>query len=501
MREDAPFAAGLAARFALLVGAFLFVFVVLEIAVRAWLAFFASDDAFAQFASKEQRVARAELRGEGAFRYSPHPYVGWVPTPNHHRGNNHHNALGFRGEAFDYRKPTGEFRIVCLGGSTTYTSGVDHSIFAFPRILQDRLRDRGFSAVRVVNAGAEGYSTFESLVTLQFRVLELDPDLVIVYHGINDLFHRFVYPPSAFRADNSGALRRELPGMAPWWQRSSLLRLLAIRAGRLPNPNAIHSTFVKLPKTAHAFRLVDQLRSRTFPRGIFEHVSPEEMLAVNDTRHFEANLRMMSALARQRGVGILFATFALSTEKPDAGLTAPIFVKGIEQMNRAVARVGAEEGVPVYDFAAEFPSDPALFFDPVHVNFEGAAEKAQLFARYLAESPLLEGARLIARARGPPRAARLHLLCGSAAKPRSAGCVTRARRALPPAAPGRQGEPPALRTATEPVRFERLRSDHGWRTLASGFQSIDIPGAYLSAFDHDPVDGLAKAMSETLRES
>src|SRR5690606_1422490 len=41
--------------------------------------------------------------------------------------------------------------------------------------------------IEVINAGTSGYSTFESIVNLAFRVSQLEPDLVIVYHSINDM--------------------------------------------------------------------------------------------------------------------------------------------------------------------------------------------------------------------------------------------------------------------------------------------------------------------------
>lgn len=58
-------------------------------------------------------------------------------------------------------KPKGEYRIVCLGGSTTYTGWVDDYRLTYPALLQTELIDRGY-AVTVVNAGNEAWTSYEN---------------------------------------------------------------------------------------------------------------------------------------------------------------------------------------------------------------------------------------------------------------------------------------------------------------------------------------------------
>ena len=64
-------------------------------------------------------------------------------------------------------KPPTAYRIVCLGGSTTYGDGVEDWHFTYPALLQDSLRARGIGDVEVVNAGVSGYSSYESVVNLE----------------------------------------------------------------------------------------------------------------------------------------------------------------------------------------------------------------------------------------------------------------------------------------------------------------------------------------------
>ncbi|MCZ6675152.1 MAG: GDSL-type esterase/lipase family protein [Verrucomicrobia bacterium] len=112
-------------------------------------------------------------------RYVYHPDIGYVLSP----GYDDHNSLGWRGAEFELEKPAGTWRVVCLGGSTTY--GTTAST-AYPAFLEELLREEGIEA-EVINAGVPGWTSRESRINFELRVLPLDPDLVIIYHGRNDL--------------------------------------------------------------------------------------------------------------------------------------------------------------------------------------------------------------------------------------------------------------------------------------------------------------------------
>ena len=123
-----------------------------ELAARVWLRGFASEGQFRLYASLEQQVQRSTATGESPFKYLPHNYLGYVPAPGYVLGKNRHNDLGFRGGPVLIPKPQGEFRIVCLGGSTTYTSFVvEHSGRRPPRPSHARRRMRPVSRSRTSN--------------------------------------------------------------------------------------------------------------------------------------------------------------------------------------------------------------------------------------------------------------------------------------------------------------------------------------------------------------
>jgi hypothetical protein len=132
-----------------------------------------------------------------------------------------------------------------------------------------------------------------------------------------------------------------------------------------------------------------QGRAGTYPQGIFETVDAGEMLRKNRPVYFERNLRNLVAVAREWHVQPVFATFAYSSEVIDPPFDSPTVRGALEEMNDLILALGRELDVPVFDFAAVFPSTPSLFVGAVHVTEEGSRLKAKLFADYLEASGLL----------------------------------------------------------------------------------------------------------------
>jgi lysophospholipase L1-like esterase len=95
------------------------------------------------------------------------------------------NRLGLRSPEVP-AKELGEFRILCLGESTTFGAGVsDFETYAARLEHYLGAWDSGMK-YRVINAGVSAYSSFQSLKYLELRGLGLEPDIVLFYHEYND---------------------------------------------------------------------------------------------------------------------------------------------------------------------------------------------------------------------------------------------------------------------------------------------------------------------------
>ena len=391
---------GLTANLLLLVISLGLALLVLEAGLRGFLGFLASEDTFLRYASYQQLQKKFENSG----RYTPHLYLGFALTPDFEDRANRHNNLGFRGEEIPLQKIESEFRIICIGGSTTYSSGVNDFRDSYPYLLQKRLRDLGFKDVRVINSGTPGWTTWESLVNFQFRLLDLAPDLILIYHGVNDVGPRLVWPREKYSGDNSGA-RAISFGPDTWpkvMEQSTLVRMLLIRTGKLL-PHSDQRRFVSPPATTgYGDDFQEQTRKGTYPSGLFVEVPVRTMLEINRPSYYRRNLESLSATAKQRGIEVVLATFThLKREQPGlrSSWNTPEYWIAIEEHNEILGEISVATGSYLFDFAAVFPKEERYFSrirrwgeeftDIYHLNAPGNELKAKMFADFLSENELI----------------------------------------------------------------------------------------------------------------
>jgi lysophospholipase L1-like esterase len=371
-------------------------FIMLEIAARTILLRSGDRDRFLRYASARQLQSRPEFAAE-RLRFEPHRHLGYMPRRNFKRGDLTHNSLGYRDDEIAVPKPIGEFRIVCLGGSTTYTSGIEDTKQCYPNLLERELHERGYSNVNVINAGCDGWTSYETLINYELRVTELGPDAIIVMHGVNDIKARLVWPPSAFAGDNSGFRPAPpedvfMPGVL---EHSTLLRVVFIKAGwTKPHFDQRNSSRVTAADVFHGYEYERQRASGTYPSGLFEEVGIERMLAENDDRFYIRNVTNLVAMAEAGGVRVVLASIPYVQEDVMDGTGRPIrlddaFLSALETSNQHLTELAERTNAVWFDLAADFPKNADLFVDGVHLNVEGAHLKARAFADYLIESSLL----------------------------------------------------------------------------------------------------------------
>lgn len=314
--------------------------------------------------------------------YRPHPYLNWENLPSRTtRDGERHNADGFRGPERPVAKPEGTYRIACLGGSTTYTQRVKE-VETYPAQLEAFLAAQSpGQAIEVQNAGVKGYTTAESLMNLAFKVLDYEPDAIVVYHAVNDFYPR-TYP--GFRPDY---LHCRVVWVEADLEKNTLLEALELT-----------ETFRLL-----RFRMTDYAKRGGLYYWIYDptlaQISREEALAKSTTAGFEENLRAICRIAAGRGIACVIASQAQNLVSDYDHKPSPV---PIDQMNAAAKRVAAEEGAFFVDSAAGFPQDPGYFDknDLVHMQPAGAKE----LARRIGQGILDHG--ILARRGKPPAIAR-----------------------------------------------------------------------------------------------
>ncbi len=148
------------------------------------------------------------------------------------------NEDGFRipkaGYALPKKKPAGQFRVAFLGPSivqlgSTFDTALPGSL---KLVLQKQYPGRD---IEVINAGIQSSVSRQSLVQLLLHVVDYEPDMVILYDGVNDLGLPLTYEsrsnfPYNFQTmEEAWNLYREEHRASVWriaMERSEVFRLL-----------------------------------------------------------------------------------------------------------------------------------------------------------------------------------------------------------------------------------------------------------------------------------
>ena len=217
----------IAQNLALLAGSLLLVAAALEVALRLHTQF-ASPATLADLETEEEATP-AEPRTVAArgrihqIRPSANERIVYELKPNlrvvDEEGNTYTtNSAGFRGPEVRAQKEPGTVRIVGLGDSVMYGTGVSDGE-NFLSLLRRQL-DARYPSVEweIVNTAVPGYNTVMEVETLATKGLRYAPDLVIIMFVGNDLhLPNFILEP-----------------VDAWKRHSLLLETLTTRLGRLP---------------------------------------------------------------------------------------------------------------------------------------------------------------------------------------------------------------------------------------------------------------------------
>ena len=107
--------------------------------------------------------------------------------PNQHSQTININSDGFRGPEISKEKQDNTYRIIVVGGSTTFGSGVKDDE-THPAHLQKIFDSKELDfKVEVINGGVPGAWSENEIRFIKEKMIDYEPDLFIVYDGVNDI--------------------------------------------------------------------------------------------------------------------------------------------------------------------------------------------------------------------------------------------------------------------------------------------------------------------------
>lgn len=369
-------------RFLHLLTLFLICFLVLEVLARLYVGYFWPED------KKSYFLDSSEVRG----RLTSHTYLPYLPAPGYSTNTNRHNSLGFRGEEIGIEKPAGITRIVAIGGSTTYGTHVDDYTESYPAQLE-ALLNSGSREFEVINAGVPGWVSTEHLINLQTRVLPLDPDIIIIFQGRNELFaqafNNFKPDYSHLRTSNYSFLHTN----------TSLKRIF----------NASRLALLVVSVKPNWFGWDRYAEHPGYGQNRYENRPTLDELSVNlnnaaNIETYRTNTMSMIGISQAHGITVILATMAFQPEKFVSGVLpvraiAPEpedrialyeeLASQVEKNNDVIRELGAKYEIPVVELAA-LNSRPELFLDDVHFDAKGNKERAKILYETLKHTEFLE---------------------------------------------------------------------------------------------------------------
>ena len=133
--------------------------------------------------------------------------------PNQHKQTVNINNYGFRGSEISKINDDETYRIFVVGGSTTISLRAPSDEQTHPGFLQ-KLFDKSELdfPIQVINAGTPSFASSQELSVIKNKIVDFEPDLVIVYDGSNDLNLPYGHTPakSSFRSILTDGFNRYL---------------------------------------------------------------------------------------------------------------------------------------------------------------------------------------------------------------------------------------------------------------------------------------------------
>lgn len=296
-------------------------------------------------------------------------------------------------------KPPDTVRILFLGESSTAGMGVDlRDADTWPWKTVERIRQRSGRKVDFINGAAGGYTTFESFGRFWSRLRHFSPDIVVVYHGWNEMYY--------FGQVDSILTWRTLPDGT--WSLDRPGRRAARYAPYPLDPLLGWSQTLVRVRLALSRHLGGEY-------GSPDNRPPAPHFDTRGLEIFRTNLKLFRQACEVLGVRLVVAkqaTLMTAGASPEQRERCRYNYHGFDYNAHLAAFRGIyrviDQEIPAESVVDVTPvsGKPDYFYDHIHPTPRGTTEIARIMADFLV--PLIEGGNPLHR-QGAPQTAALEI--------------------------------------------------------------------------------------------
>lgn len=306
------------------------------------------------------------------------------------------NNMGFRGDFLSMPKPSDEFRIFLLGGSSTEGLYLDDSQ-AIHSVLQKDLNEHipPDIKVKVYNVAKSGDFSVDHISMIAHRIMHLEPDMIIICCGVNDLT-RSIYNFNYLFYDQKIRSQKKL----------SFWRLLKILSTEFQIPRRIYYLARKISPRSEQ-RLLEEISSKSNYKGKIK-LRMSAPVSNNKPRTdlvaYRNNLKTIIGICEAHGKKLILITQPTTWNTSvdprinnwqwmlyRNGVTyrEDLMDEAIESLNNVMRQVANKHSVPLYDLARLIPKSSEYFYDDAHFNVKGAYQFGTGLAFFILEENLI----------------------------------------------------------------------------------------------------------------
>lgn len=292
------------------------------------------------------------------------------------------NNYGFRGNQLKDKK-AGAFRIFLMGGSTTECMLIDDNK-APHSLMQNQLSNL---RAEVFNTAKSGDMTVEHLAMLVHRVVHLQPDLIVLFCGINDLkrSHNFDYTQIdslAFNQKKKSSFKTDLKFFLSNFQ---IVRRLH---------NSIN------PPSLETIQWTTDFRKKTDQVTALPNMITRPKI---NLKAYQTNLNSFIGICLRQRIKLVLVTQASTwnsktdpevrklhwlTSYGNVKCSETVLDTLLEKYNSVMRNIADSSDILLYDLAKKIPKSREFFFDDCHFNNKGARFYADSLSAFIRENIL-----------------------------------------------------------------------------------------------------------------